>query len=231
MQLSASEKRLLKLSRTLAGFGGEVDGVVLEAYEAGLADIGDEKFYAACKRAVFECEFRPSVATLRRFAAEVDAMSPDAAWNFVRLRVNKYSGGDFGAILNATVRECGGLVPLCNMQDNCQFMRKQFIASYEHALSRKLGEDESMPLRGRDDCEIPKFLPGVRNAPKQIESKSESASDAETPTGYVTRGAPQKTNVPPKESLSGDVWGGVETGNGGDILSAVGRIAAQKAIK
>ena len=110
---------LLSVVAMAAAFGKEASEMMIHGYRLGLRDLPAQDIQIAVDRAMRECKFMPSVFELRQLAGTMPAESrATLAWASVRDaigRVGGYASVDFDdAIVNATVRELGGWVKLCD---------------------------------------------------------------------------------------------------------------------
>ncbi|MCX7418727.1 MAG: DUF6475 domain-containing protein [Planctomycetia bacterium] len=108
--------------------------------------------------AIRECQFMPSVHELRKLAGAADSRidakdRPLLAWQATRgafSKVGAYDSPEFDdAVINATIRELGGWLLLCDTpSDEMHWLEKRFCAIYSALCSVKLPTDQTKRLAG-----------------------------------------------------------------------------------
>ena len=108
--------------------------------------------------AIRDCQFMPSVHELRKLAGAADSHidakdRPLLAWQAVRAafsKVGAYDSPEFDdAVINATIRELGGWLLLCDTpSDEMHWLEKRFCAIYSALCSVKLPTDQTKRLAG-----------------------------------------------------------------------------------
>ena len=149
---------LLSVAAMAAAFGKEASEMMIHGYRLGLRDLPAQDIQIAVDRAMRECKFMPSVFELRQLAGTMPAESrATLAWASVRDaigRVGGYASVDFDdAIVNATVRELGGWVKLCDTsaEELDRFIRPRFERTYCVLFQWGVSGESGAPLIGMCD--------------------------------------------------------------------------------
>lgn len=113
------------------------DGL-LEGYWMALSDLSEEEMKRACARAMAESKFMPVPAELLEYAGRAQKRATDIAdaWEAVRRAIDKHDytdSVDFGALVNAVIRNLGGWQRLCDLgrEQLDVWTRKEFERIYE----------------------------------------------------------------------------------------------------
>lgn len=169
-------------------FGKECDKPMLRGYWMGLEDVPIDNVRLACRRALRECEYMPTVAQLRKMAGAVsDSDRALLAWSQFSQAVSGiggYKSVDFDdPIINATVRHLGGWVRCCDLTETefDTWLRKDFLRVYEAFCRTGVSQEAGAALTGIHESEnrllghssqaLAKMLPGcVPGAAIKIET-------------------------------------------------------------
>lgn len=127
-------------------------------FATGTEDIRIEDVERGAMRAIRECQFMPSVFELRQLCgASIGKLSakdrPTLAWCDVRRaisRVGGYDSPDFeDPVINATIREMGGWVLLCNSTvEELVWREKDFLRMYSALATCHLDDERTERLAG-----------------------------------------------------------------------------------
>ena len=151
-----------------ATFNRELTGAALEGYWLALQTLTPEELSRATKRTLAESKFMPAPAELLAFAGRQPRnVDTEAAlcWQAVRKAIDEHDWSvasiDFGARVNAVVRNLGGWDTLCTAKlselDNPGWLRKRFEEVYGLFANKDpmelngaalLGSAEARQLRG-----------------------------------------------------------------------------------
>lgn len=136
-------------------FNRELDEAGLTGYMMGMEDIPVSCIRTAVSRAIREQKFMPSVAELRRLAGEMDSEARAiTAWACVRDQIAKVGGYRSitftDAAINATIRQLGGWVHLCEQTTDTldKTISHQFRKSYQALVQYGVSEELAAPLFG-----------------------------------------------------------------------------------
>ena len=137
------EETILMGLRTLCTmFNREPSEPLMRAFIWGLEDLEESSLRRAFARAITDCKFFPVCAEIRELCG-VPKKTDDAilAWGAVRRAIDQHdytTSVDFGALVNAVVRNLGGWVRLCDLgrEELDVWARKEFERIYA-AFSEK----------------------------------------------------------------------------------------------
>lgn len=127
-------------------------------FSVGTEDIPIEAVERGVMRAIRECQFMPSVHELRTMCGAISGNiatkdRPTLAWCDVRRAISRVGGYDSpqfnDPIINATIREMGGWVLLCESTvDELVWREKDFLRLYSALATCQLLEDRVARLAG-----------------------------------------------------------------------------------
>lgn len=136
----------------------KITPITVRAYELGLSDLHIDAVKRGVMAAIRDCQFMPSVHELRKLAGAADTRidvkdRPLLAWQAVRGAISKVGAYDSPAFddaaVNATIRELGGWLLLCDTPiDEMHWLEKRFCATYSALCSVKLPSDQTERLAG-----------------------------------------------------------------------------------
>jgi hypothetical protein len=136
-------------------FGRTPTQATYEAYRIGLAGVDDAGLERAVGCALRTRKFMPAPVELRELAGEVPPQTRAmVAWEVVRRSMHaagEYRSVDFDdQVVNATVRNLGGWVELCEHGDDEleQFIRPRFCKVYEALYATGVSAEAGAPLVG-----------------------------------------------------------------------------------
>jgi len=138
----------------MAAFLKSPTELTLAAYDIGMSDLPPREVAIACKRAIRECKFCPTVAELRSLCG---ANNPDSdgagAWEriiWAACRHGSYRSVAFSdGAANDAIRVMGGWPSLLEQLDGGErekWARKEFLGHY--AALRRSGQGSGEPLQG-----------------------------------------------------------------------------------
>ena len=190
----ADEKRFATLLRAMGEtFGAPITSGQILGYRMALGDLPIEAIEKAVKTALGACKFMPKPAELRELAGGMTAETRAViAWGAVKKAVHAvsiYGSVDFDdPVVNATVRNLGGWVSLCN-SDAAEFdtwIRKRFEDVYVRLYKLDLHPDQTRHLPGLHG-ERPKglFVTGlpVPPRPKELATSAKPGALRAMPEG------------------------------------------------
>lgn len=137
-------------------------------FSVGTDDLPIDAVERAAMRAIRECQFMPSVFELRQLAGATGAITakdkPTLAWCDVRRaisRIGAYESPDFDdPIINATIREMGGWVLLCDSTiEELVWREKDFLRIYAALSTCNLPDERTERLAGIIEKENGSALP------------------------------------------------------------------------
>ncbi len=154
--MTSKQTFITMITMLSATFRQELDKPSLDGYWLALEDLTEDELKAVCKRALRESKFMPSPAELLAFAGKSGAKVMESriaeAWDAVRGAMDKHdytTSVDFGPLVNAAVRSCGGWVDLCGKSiPDLVWVRKEFAKLYEAFAEKDPATLKGQPLRG-----------------------------------------------------------------------------------
>lgn len=127
-------------------------------FSAGTEDILIDDVERGAVRSIRECQFMPSVFELRQLCGtKPDSVSPKdrptLAWCDVRTAIRKVGGYESpkfdDPVINATIREMGGWVALCDStSDELVWREKDFLRIYAALATCRLPDERTERLTG-----------------------------------------------------------------------------------
>lgn len=167
-------KRFAKGIKMLAStFRAEVDDLATEGYSIALAELNDEQFTSAVRKALLHGQRMPTPAELRSLAGVGGAKSLKAeaaeAWERVQDAMDEGGeddGADFGTIANAVVRNLGGWSVVWNEPFKARpFLRRKFEELYEAFAENAPSLERGAPLLPRGGRMFKRLPPGTSPSP------------------------------------------------------------------
>ena len=156
-----------------ASFRQEPSKALLHGYRIGLEDLPIEAVETAVARALKECTFMPPPAELRKLSG--CGMTPDdravLAWEVFQEAVSHhgyYESVNFDdPVINATVRNLGGWMPLIERLDvdDLKWVRKEFLQTYAALARTGISREAGLALLGF--CDQQNQLTGYPDAVKE----------------------------------------------------------------
>lgn len=152
-----ADKRLFTATVTMLAeyFGKPLTEAVMGAYWLGLGELTDDQIKGAVARSIRECKFMPTAAELLSFSGHKPrdvAGEAVVAWGIVRRALDAldvYGNPDFGLVVNATVRNIGGWLYLCEAKlADLEWRRKDFERAYKVLAERDPIHLDGAPLVG-----------------------------------------------------------------------------------
>jgi hypothetical protein len=147
-------------------FSRDLDSVLVECYEDGLADLAEEHLTGVFTKALLECKFMPTVAELRGFITNreeaVDALKADREWkrilDHVDYNIAAYehkAPADLSPTGDYALRQIGGIEAVYNLmlennEEQLRWLGKDFREHYarysETGGLKAIGRDEARRL-------------------------------------------------------------------------------------
>lgn len=166
-------------------FRQQLDQPAIDGYWLSLEDLTEDEFKDVCKRALRESKFMPSPAELLAFAGKAGAKAMEAriaqAWDAVRGAMDKHdytTSVDFGPLVNAVVRSCGGWVELCAKSiPDLVWTRKEFARLYEAFAEKDPASLHGETLRGAFSGAVVRVPIGGVTPPLALPAKRSEVAD------------------------------------------------------
>jgi hypothetical protein len=153
--MTKREAMVTSVTLLAANFNRETSAPLFESYWLVLSDLGPEELAVATRRALAECKFMPTASELLTLSGHGRSVVFDAAqaWEAVRRAIDKHdytTSVDFGALVNAIVRNIGGWMRLCDLprEDLDVWARKEFERLYTEFANKDAATLHGEPLAG-----------------------------------------------------------------------------------
>jgi len=155
--MNAPNERFTSLVAALASaFRQVADEPMFMAYWFALEDVGIDSIQDAVKRSIRDCKYMPTASELRGMSTNEVPVDHHArmAWEDVRagmMIAGPYNSVNFDdKIINATIRNMGGWIRLCEIEDDKEmtFERHRFEKTYASILRHGVMEGKSTNYLG-----------------------------------------------------------------------------------
>jgi len=153
--MTKREAIVTSITLLAANFNRETSAPLFESYWLVLSDVSPEEIATATRRALAECKFMPTTAEFLKLTGHGRSVAFDSAqaWEAVRRAVDVHdytTSVDFGPLVNATMRNIGGWLRLCDLprEDLDVWARKEFERIYLEFADKDAQSLHGDPLRG-----------------------------------------------------------------------------------